>query len=343
MKFFVSALFSLVVFFAGQAHADDCSLQRVVDMPITYDDHGAPTVMVTIAGTQHRFILELGFSISALTAALADSLNMHRTTSANVGAWVFEMPTDKIASVSGLQFGNVVIKTAHFFEVPKLPDGDEGVLGLDVLETFDFELDLGHNRAALYLPNSCPGAGVYWANSSAAIPIKMQKLGNILIPMMLDGKAIDVGLSSEGGPDLMPTPVTKALFGIDESSPDIKPAEENNDLNKFASLMALRPGAEKMRFFRYPFKMLSAGGLAIENPNIVLFTDKPPSQCIDKARPNRSDWDDPGATITCYGGALLRLQLQQLKQLRMYFAFRQKMLYLTGASATLPAPTAIAK
>jgi hypothetical protein len=79
-----------------------------------------------------------------------------------------------------------------------------------------------------------------------------------------------------------------------------------------------------VRFFRYPFKELSVGGLALVNPSIVLYSRggcKPHSQ-----------WPPLTADgVACT--ANLTLGRSELRNFHLYFAFGEGNLYVTAADA----------
>ena len=67
--------------------------------------------------------------------------------------------------------------------------------------------------------------------------------------------------------------------------------------------------------------------MTIQNPQIELFADKSMMRCDGKSHTMN------GKIYTCYGGADLYLGLEELKQLHLFFAFKEKKLFITAADA----------
>jgi hypothetical protein len=82
--------------------------------------------------------------------------------------------------------------------------------------------------------------------------------------------------------------------------------------------------------YRYPFKQLTIEGVIIEHPVIDL--DPKASDCRPRSDPSPYVMPLGKRTASCYGASDLELGLKELRQLHLYFAFKEKMLYATAAS-----------
>jgi hypothetical protein len=131
--------------------------------------------------------------------------------------------------------------------------------------------------------------------------------------MVLDGKTISAGLMASPGHFWMPGASAKAIFGIDESASGVKVISADNH----GSAVVLR----------YPFQNLSAGDFAIANPVIDIRTQKYERDCAGQGQYNNS-------YTTCRQPDLL-LTEDLLSRLRLYFAVREKKVYITGFNASL--------
>ncbi len=91
--------------------------------------------------------------------------------------------------------------------------------------------------------------------------------------------------------------------------------------------MADAPNSPPRRY-RYPFKELTIEGITIGSPQIDLYKDAKECRAT-------SPYDFPAGFQACYGASDLELGLSELRQLHVYFAFKEKKIYLTAASAGL--------
>jgi hypothetical protein len=80
--------------------------------------------------------------------------------------------------------------------------------------------------------------------------------------------------------------------------------------------------------WHYAFKTLSREGVVINNPRIAILKDDGP-----ECRPDAQDVR--GRSMRCFGLANLRLRAGPLKAMHLYFAFKDKKLYITAADAHL--------
>ena len=114
----------------------------------------------------------------------------------------------------------------------------------------------------------------------------------------------------------------RRVFGIDETSPGLTLAET-------------QPNGRKI--YRYASKSLTADALTILNPAIYVYDEPPGPQC-DKGHivypehtPMHSTYQ--GSYVRCFGGADIFLGMSVLSKLHLYFANKEKIMYLTGAGA----------
>jgi hypothetical protein len=163
----------------------------------------------------------------------------------------------------------------------------------------------------LFFQDHCAGQVVYWSNAYTTIPMTQQASGTIMVPMQLDGKEVDVGLESAETGSTMLLSAASRIFGIDEKSPGMSSTDDP-------------------RLLKYSFGKLSANGLDITNPHIVIVKDNPTStNCKGQSR-----FSGFGETISkCYGSVDVRLGIPELRQLHLYLSFKEKTLYLTSADA----------
>jgi hypothetical protein len=224
----------------------------------------------------------------------------------------------RLVRVPQFQVGDLPFHNADLLVLPSAgnPRGFAGAIGVRLFSRADVELDIAGKKLRVF-SQDCPG--VYWTNTPhVEIPLDWQEMGFVRTRMQLDGQPVRVAFEPNEQSSIGMNAMHR-LFGLDANSPGMTPAGED---------------AKGRKLFRYPFKALAAEGLTISNPGIVV-VDQPPSdkKCDDRLRvePKGSALDP--YLVTCSGGADIVLGFSVLSKLHMYFAIKEKVLYLTGADA----------
>jgi hypothetical protein len=180
-----------------------------------------------------------------------------------------------------------------------------GILAMDVLNQFDLELDIAHHKLNLFSPDHCKGQVIYWTKTApvAAVPMTLRDYFEFVIPMTLDDKSVNAELSTEDGAALNGA-IAHDDFGLDN---------ENG---------------------KHTFKMISVDGLGITNPTLGIYKDA--GGCNGAAHEEAKSLlkeNDQRRIEHCFGHPDIYLGLQQLKHLRVFVAFKERMLYATAAGA----------
>jgi hypothetical protein len=341
-KLFGAALAaSLVCANAAQAQPQDCSLKQIASLPMTTTASGKIAVPAKIDGTDRLLAVELNASISGIDKNAIDALELdtHPIPGAQVpsdltniiftpGEAVFiysdEVFTKGVltsilrkVSLPDLQIGAFDIKD---FSVTAMPawdvDGIAGILGTGILQHFDMELDFANARMNLYSQDHCAGKVVYWANQYAAIPLAINPLtGEIMVPATLDGGALTVTLATDPGHSFMSRSIAAKIVGASFDSSAATPIVHFDPYGR--------------DWVHYPFKMLSLGGLGLQNPQIDLFSDDYCTQT--KLHGPIYVLAAKDSENLCKSDAVI--ELAELKHLHLYFAFGEKKLYVTAADA----------
>ena len=312
----------LLCFLPGAALAQECRLVKMATLETTIPSAGPPTVILRIADQDARFALNTATVASLIGDDLVagQGLNVRTTGRFDLAAgYTSEAATIPLLDVGGLRATDLSILVAPSGAVP---DGVDGVLGLDLLHGYDIELDLGHGKLNLFNRNHCPGHVVYWTSSAAVLPIHIQHDIVFTVPMTLDGKPVEVLLDTGTDKASMSYATAHRLFGLERGGPALQRISQG-------------PGAAVQ--YRYAFKTLEAGGLVIANPEIEIddnglhdFGDNRDEDC------NEKQWLNTGSVIgsyRCLTRSDLRLGVQQLRQLRLFIALSEETLYLTSANA----------
>jgi predicted aspartyl protease len=297
------------------AQADDkCVLPVVARLTLKQMPSGDYAIPISIGGTEHDFVVDFSAPFSAISGKLADQL----------GYRSIALPKELKPQLNGEQIDHKVVigemgvgashgKNFEMLRADKpFPFGGEvaGVAGLDVLENFDVDLNLNTLKLNLITPNDCDEK-VYWAASYAQARLKKDPSGHMTSEMELDGHRVTVDFDVSEGQSVMGSMTLERLLHLTLQSPGMTEGTSGDT-----------------KVWRYPFKTLSLDGVVINNPHIAILNDDGP-EC-------RPETQDVGAkTIRCYGQANLRLRAGPLKAMHLYFAFKDKKLYITAADAHL--------
>lgn len=287
--------------------ADNCQLKLIASLDTISNADGI-LVPVTLQG-QPGFYMVLGFNdvISGVSDAVASKLNLLRD-SIPQNVWV-NIDHQKIFQRAEVNFQLGGSRgDAHVAIIPTYVRSDQrvaGVLALDVLNQFDVELDLAHNKLNLFSPDHCKGQVVYWTKTApvAALPMTVQGLREFVVPMQLDGKDIEAEISTNTQAELNGH-VAHDVFGLDNAKGS------------------------------HQFKMLAVDGLGITNPTLAIYEDNS-QPCKGNGRQEATPLltERNPRMEHCYGHAELAIGVPQLKHLRVFVAFQERMVYATAADA----------
>jgi hypothetical protein len=313
-KYLIFAVSLLAGLIPSPGNAEDCTLKRVASVDMTETPGGGFTVPVSANGSPRKFVVNIDEAFSYVWPPLSTELQPTRKAFPERITVHALGETVRHTVYSDFTLDKVSGSKAEFMELMQSHSPDPaivGLLGLNLLSLFDVELNFTASKMNLFSQDHCAGKVVYWASSYATLPMTRQPTGLIMVPMTLDGKDVTVGLESDTTQSFMMLSAASRLFGITETSPGVTPSGDSNLL-------------------RYTFKRLIAGGLDIENPDIVIYKDNPvAANCNGQAR-----FTDYGKTVTrCYGSVDVRLGMKELRRLHPYFAFKEMVLYLTSIEA----------
>ena len=296
---------------ATSAQAGDCQLKMFASLDIVENADGV-IVPVTLQGQPGGYMtLDLNGMVSGVTEATARKFDLRRDT-------ISQNMTINIAGQQIYQKGEINVQLggskgdSYVAIIPEYSTSDPrviGVLAQDILNQFDIELDLAHNKMNLFSPDHCKGQVVYWTKTAPVAAVAMTLRGSVefVFPMTLDDKALDVELSTEPAAALNGK-IAHDDFGLE---------------NEKGS---------------HTFKMISVEGLGITNPTLAIYQDNTGGGCNGHARPKdvsllaeRSTFN---ALERCFGVPDLVLGLPELKHLRIFIAYKERMMYVTAASAS---------
>jgi predicted aspartyl protease len=302
------AVASLSLAGIGAQAEESCGLKRVMSMPMTLDRFGGVAVPMTINGQTETMLVDTGGILSMLSPQAADSLKLTRTLIAySMLRMVGNKAVTQYVTVDSAELGGATLPRWHFLI---LPDGNDvtpdlaGTIAPDILQSFDVDFDFANTKLNFFSRDHCLGKVVYWthdASQVAEVPITVTTNFQLKIPVQVDGKSVTAMIDTGTSRSHFSLETARDLFGIDTTSPNVAPVEGSSDIKRY----------------HYAFKSLAFEGVAVSNPDLLLISDK------DFFDPYHSGQDPPRVI----------LGMDVLRNLHLYIAYREKMLYVTPASA----------
>jgi predicted aspartyl protease len=286
------------------ADPPQCQLKRMVVLDMQTGRRGDVSVPVTIENHPARLMIDTGGAYSTVDASFAQFAGLKEWQTHGVDITMSGgIPLNYYTMADSFQLGPVPGKDIRFLVVPTSVSVGEsmGTLGADVMSGFDIDLDFAGSKFSVFSPDHCPGKVVYWTTGAyASVPIALDRGNHISVSIMLDGKPLKAILDTGASRSFMNFRAAREIFGIVENNPQLK-ATGSRNMN----------GVVPLESFRYPFSSITFEGIEIRNPDIEIIK-YPDSDNIE------SD---------------LILGIGVLRQLHMYIAYGEKMLYLTPAEA----------
>ncbi len=198
----VSAFLSLLALAGCAAAPASCQFQDAGDLPVTYLRSGTPVVTIMLDGHPERMIVDTGSNISLITsqtyAALEgpNPVNVHVVGSGAGGTFGMDMIVSENMSVGAAQ-----VREKDFyvndFGVPShngKPLAD-GLIGNDLLRSFDIGFDLPDNRISLFIPQSCT-SGAPWPGDYAVTPFSLAQNHSPAIPYVINNQSLSAVIDS---------------------------------------------------------------------------------------------------------------------------------------------------
>jgi len=314
---------------ASAADAPNCALKQFDSLPLeVYPDH--LLLPVSFGATPEKLVFRMEDAGSGLNSDVARAMDLYVTSvPPNVTVRRDGEDITRIAHVKDFHIGHQTIQEMQFLMVRpgRYGNGVVGDFGTRLFEQVDFELDLAAGKLNLFSSDRCPGKAVYWTKTGfAQLPLKKsgaKETGFIRAEVMLDGKPLTVAFSTQGRSRIGMNAMRR-IFNVDQTSPD---------------LVAVNEDLLGHKLYRYPFKELTADGLTVTHPDIVVFDEEPRPECNDRLHikdptPEESVHSTVQPRLArCFGGDDAVIGLSVLKKLHIFVSAKEGMLYLTGADA----------
>jgi len=274
----------------------DCKLRAVMAAEMQTIPDGRVAIPVQLEGHDYRLMVDTGGYINTVSPHVVAQEGYHPRDSR--GLVLRGMGTSKLDSyvtVKDFAIGRSHGKNFEFFVDDFSSSFADGTLAPQVLAVYDVDLDFGHGKFNLISPDHCPGAGVYWADAAATIPIEIKDKTHIRIPVTINGKEIMATVDTGASTSFITMRAARRFLDINDKDPALK-LRGNISVNGMVGPV-----------YNYPFQNLSFGAVTVNRPRIEMVADKV--------------WNEDD----------LLLGIGILRQLHIYIAYKERKMYITPA------------
>ena len=283
------------------------------------------TVSTMIDGSPEKLLLGIGDLSTQLWNAQAAKLDLailSRGRFMDAGGRFSE----GAARIGTFDFGNM---QTGGFDIAVRPDPDfaqagfDGLLGTNMMQRYDIDLDFARGRLNYFAPEQCQGAGVYWSPTATSVPFESHS-GIVYVPVTLDGHRIVALLDTSADRTILNPQLASRMFGLEAGS--LQAASVTN-------------GGAVIKAGMHTFSSLTLGGLTFNNPQIAIpfdilsqNTHEFHASKILRDRYNLSEFLPP-----------MIIGMDVLKQSHLYISFENHRIYVSaagdGRALDRPAPT----
>lgn len=217
--------FGLSAVCAGHAWAEGCQLKDYGTLPVEMVGNQA-TTMVKINGKSTRFIIDTGASFNTMSSANAAVLGLP-LQSAPFGYRITGVGGEATVQQTHVkEFGilDTTLKNVAF--IVGGTDTGEGLLGANLLDLADLEIDLAHGKLTLFKAEHCEKASLaYWVKDGDYNVAEIESAGDrfdrrTFFNVMINGKKVRAVLDSGASATLL-TRRGAVRAGIDLNAPDV--------------------------------------------------------------------------------------------------------------------------
>ena len=292
-----AALLALLVCSPARAQqAPDCRLHAVANLEMQTMPDGRVTIPVQVEGHNYRLMVDTGGYINTLSPQLVKEQGYAPQRSAGELRGMGTTRLDHYVTVKDFVIGRSRGRNFKFFVDDFNNTFSDGTLAPQILAAYDVDFDFAHGKLNLLSSDHCPGQVTYWTKYPATvIPIEMQGLTHIRIPVTIDGKEMKAVVDTGASTSYITMRAAKRYLGIDPKDPALK-LRGNIPVNGMMGPV-----------YNYPFQTLNFGDIKVSNPQIQIVAD--------------NVWDQTD----------LLLGIGILRQLHLYIAYKEKKMYMTPA------------
>ena len=255
------------ILLAGQAWADDCRLKNYGTLPVEMVGSQA-TTMVKINGNNTRFILDTGAFFNTMSSANASSLGL-RLQSVPDGFRISGVGgSASIQQAHVKEFGilDATLKNVDF--IVGGTDIGNGLLGANLLDFADLEIDLAHGKLTLFKADHCDTTSLaYWVKDGKYNVADIEPSDNpydrrTFLTVTINGKKVRAVLDSGAAATVLSRDGAERA-GINLNGPDVR-----------AGSISIGVGARPVRTWTVNIDTFSVGSETIQHSQMQVIDGK---------------------------------------------------------------------
>ena len=251
---------------AGQAHAATCQLLKYGTLPVEMIN-GQPTTMVKINGADTRFVLDTGAYFNFMSRANALALRL-RLQAAPMGYRMTGVGGSADAQLVDVKEFGILDTTLRNIEfLVGGTDMGSGLLGADLLDAADLDVDLAHGKLTLFKADHCKKAVLaYWTKGSYNVaeiePSHDPSDRRTFLNVTINGRRLRALLDS-GAYITVLSRRAAGIIGVSLDGPDIK-----------AGTTAAGVGGKLVKTWTVPIDSFSVGTETIQHSQMQVIDGK---------------------------------------------------------------------
>ena len=221
-----AAIAAAVLLPVGTARAEECKIAKYGTLPVEMVGM-RPTTQVKINGEDKRFILDTGAFFSTMSRATADALSL-KTSAAPAGFYMVGIGGRVSVDIARVKDFGILGTTLHNIEfLVGGSDTGTGLIGANLLNFADAEVDLAHGQFSLMKTTDCRKYGLaYWAkdgnyNIADLVPTGNRYNYHIIVNVIVNGQRVKALLDT-GAPSTLISRRAAERAGIDLNASDVK-------------------------------------------------------------------------------------------------------------------------
>ena len=263
MKMLRLVCLGIGVLLASQAWADGCHLMDYGTLQVEMVD-GQATTKVSINGADTRFILDTGALFNTMPRASALSLGL-KLQPAPFGYRLSGIGGSAELDFAGVKEFGILNTTLHDigFMVGGTDVGD-GLLGANLLDLADVEIDLAHGKVTLFNAASCKKLALaYWSkdgnyNVAEIVPAYSHHDRRTFLKVTINGKQVRALLDSGAAATVL-SRLTAERIGIHLAAPSVK-----------AGTSSIGIGTKSVKTWIVPIDSFSVGTETIQHTQMMV-------------------------------------------------------------------------
>ncbi len=171
-----SLTIALTLVTGSGAIADVCAPPKLINSLPMEKVQGSDlmTVAAVIDGNSEKLIVDIGAMPTQLWNAQATKLDIPIREGRSTGRFHFDFGGRFSADIGRVQKFTLGSMENGGFHIQVFADPDvpqpayDGVLGTDMMQRYDIDLDFAHQQLNYFTPEQCKGGGIYWKPKSIA-------------------------------------------------------------------------------------------------------------------------------------------------------------------------------